>query len=226
MVDAIASLVCTDFRADEWGVDVTVAGSQKGLMMPPGMSFNAASGKARQIGESATLPRSYWDWRTRRGEHHYTWYCGTAPQQSVYGLREAIDMIMEEGLDQAFARHHRLAKMTRAAIEVWAEAGALELNALVDGEKSASVSTILVPEECDVERLHTVCRDRFNLSLGNGIGKLSGKAFRIGHMGNVNEPMIIGTIGAVEAGLDICGIPHGRGGAQAAVNAVSSMLDN
>jgi len=226
MVDAIASLICTDFRTDEWGVDVVVAGSQKGLMMPPGMSFTAANTKARQLGESSTLPRSYWDWRTRRGDHHYTWYCGTAPQQGVYGLREAIDMIMEEGLDQAFARHRRLAQMTRAAIEVWAEAGALELNALVDGEKSASVSTILIPEDLDVQQFHTVCRDRFNLSLGNGIGKLTGKAFRIGHMGNVNEPMIIGTIGSVEAGLEICGIPHGKGGAQAAVNALSSELDN
>ncbi len=222
MVDTIASLMTTDFRMDEWGVDVAVGGSQKGLMMAPGLSFTAAGERARQIGETTSLPRNYWDWRRRRDKHHYTWYCGTAPEHLVFGLRESIDMLNEEGLDNAFARHRRLARAVRAAIGVWAEAGALELNALDEDDAASSVSTILVADGIDTEPLHTHCRDNYDVALGYGLGRMEGKAFRIGHMGYVNEPMIIGTLGCVELGLEACAIPHGRGGVQAAIEVLAA----
>jgi len=224
MVDCIASLVTTDFRMDEWSVDVCVAAAQKGIMMAPGLSFTAASDKAWKIGETSDLPRNYWDWRSRRGKIHYTWYCGTGPVNMIYGLREAIDMITEEGLENAFERHHRLASAVRAAINVWAEGGALELNALDQADAANGTSTILVDETVETTALHDFCRERFNVSLGFGLGRMGGKAFRIGHMGHVNEPMVLGALGSVEAALRILGIPHGEGGVMAAVESLGAAL--
>ena len=222
MVDTVASLVTTEFRMDEWGVDVAVGGSQKGMMMPPGLSFTAASNKAQKIGETANLPRNYWDWRKRRGQSHYTWYCGTAPEHLIFGLREAIDMVIEEGLEGAHRRHQWLASAVRAAVEVWAKAGALELNAVVEEQKSNSISTILVADDIDVEQIHTVCRDHFDVALGYGLGQLDGRSFRIGHMGYVNAPMIIATLGCIETVFGTCGIPHGKGGIMAALDSLAN----
>jgi alanine-glyoxylate transaminase/serine-glyoxylate transaminase/serine-pyruvate transaminase len=217
MVDTVASLATTDFRMDEWRVDVAVGASQKGLMLPPGLGFTAASEKALRAGETATMPRRYWDWRERVLEHHYKWFCGTAPEHLVFGLREAIDMVQEEGLDAAFARHACLAEAVRRAVAVWCEAGALAFNALVPAERANSVTTILTPEGFDGDKVRTTCRERFDVALGGGLGRLQGRAFRIGHMGDINEPMVLGALAGVEAALRICGLPHGEGGVTAAI---------
>ncbi|MDP6344701.1 MAG: aminotransferase class V-fold PLP-dependent enzyme [Alphaproteobacteria bacterium] len=228
MVDVIASLACTDFRMDDWGVDVAVGGSQKDLMCPPGLGFTAASEKARRVGETSTMPRNYWDWsgRTVSQPEGYRWFCGTAPEHLIFALREAMDMLDEEGLEAAFARHRRLADCTRAAVEAWSAVGTMELNALVPAERSESITTIRVAEGIDPIALQTVLRDRFNVSLGFGLGQLQGKSFRIGHMGDVNEPMILGTLASVEAGFRILGIPHGEGGMAAAVASLAAAHKN
>jgi alanine-glyoxylate transaminase/serine-glyoxylate transaminase/serine-pyruvate transaminase len=217
MVDTVASLVTTDFRMDEWRVDVAVGASQKGLMLPPGLGFTAASEKALAACQTAIMPRRYWDWRERALAHHYKWFCGTAPEHLVFGLREAIDMVQEEGLEAAFARHARLAEAVRRAVAVWCEAGALAFNALVPEQRAQSVTTILTPEGFDGDRVRTVCRERFDVALGGGLGRLQGRAFRIGHMGDINEPMVLGALACVEAALEICGLPHGKGGVTAAI---------
>lgn len=218
MVDTIASLATTEFRMEEWRVDVAVAASQKGLMMIPGLSFTAVSDKALEAAESCTMPRRYWDWRQRKLEHHYNWYCGTPPEHLLFGLRASLDMVLEEGLEAAFRRHARLAEAVRRAVAVWAEAGALAFNAVVPEERADSVTTILVPEDVDGDALRIACREDFNVTLGAGLGRLGGRAFRIGHMGNVNEPMILGTLGAVEATLKRRGVPYRPGGATAAID--------
>lgn len=217
MVDTIASLGTTDFRMDEWGVDVAVAACQKALMTPPGLSFTAAGPRALEAARTATMPRDYWDWATRLEPESYRWFCGTAPEHLLFALREALDMIAEEGLEAGFRRQRRLAEASRAAVEVWAQGADLEFNALVPAERSDSVTTVLVHPEDGARRLLLTCRDRFNVSLGGGLGDLRGRAFRIGHMGDNNEPMILGTLGAIEAALLAGGFAHGEGGVQAAV---------
>jgi alanine-glyoxylate transaminase/serine-glyoxylate transaminase/serine-pyruvate transaminase len=217
LVDAVASLGAIDFRMDEWRVDVAVAASQKALMSPPGLSFTSVSPKALAAAERSGSPRYYWDWRKRRSEEWYDWFCGTAPEHLLFGLREAIDMVEEEGLEAIFARHARIARAVRAAVEVWSGAGAVELNARREAEASNSVSTVRVGKAFDAAVINDVCRERFNVSLGGGLGRLAGRAFRIGHMGDVNEAMIWGTLASVEAALSICGIPHRRGGVDAAI---------
>jgi alanine-glyoxylate transaminase/serine-glyoxylate transaminase/serine-pyruvate transaminase len=217
MVDAVASLAATDLRMDEWKVDVAVGASQKALMSPPGLSFVAASPKALEQADKATLPRHYWDWRRRLNEEAYMWFCGTAPEHLLFALRESIDMIQEEGLENIFRRHQRLADAVRAGIKVWAEAGAVELNALVPREQSNSVSTIRVDERYNAVAVRETCERELNTSLGGGLGRLKGKAFRIGHMGDFNEPMLLGALGSVELALEMCGVPHGKGSASAAI---------
>lgn len=217
MVDAVASLAATDLRMDEWKVDVAVGASQKALMSPPGLGFVAASQKAMEHSDKATLPRHYWDWRKRLDPEPYMWFCGTAPEHLLFALREAIDMIQEEGLENIFRRHQRLADAVRAGINVWAEAGAVELNALVAKEQSNSVSTIRVDERYSADNIRETCERQLNTSLGGGLGRFSGKAFRIGHMGDINEPMMLGALGSVELGLEMCGVPHGKGSVTAAI---------
>lgn len=217
LVDTIASLITTEFRMDDWGVDVAVGGSQKGLMMPPGLSFTAVSDKALAAHENATLPRNYWDWTGRRQKEGYRWFCGTPPIHMIFALREAINMVNEETLAGAFARHARLAEAVRRAVIQWGEAGTMELNALVPEQRANSVTTIRTAEDIDIVAFHEFCRDNFNLSLGFAIGDLMGKGFRIGHMGDLNEPMILGALGAVEAGFKACGIRHGENGVSAAI---------
>ena len=222
MVDAVASLAATDLRMDEWKVDVAIGASQKALMSPPGLSFVAASPKAMEASDKATLPRHYWDWRMRLDEEAYMWFCGTAPEHLLFALREAIDMIEEEGLENIFRRHQRLADAVRAGINVWAEAGALELNALVAKEQSNSVSTIRVDERYSAASIRETCENQLNTSLGGGLGRFSGKAFRIGHMGFINEPMMLGALGSVELGLEMCNIPHGEGSVTAAIKTLAN----
>jgi alanine-glyoxylate transaminase/serine-glyoxylate transaminase/serine-pyruvate transaminase len=217
MVDTVASLITTEYRMDDWGVDVTVAGCQKGIMMPPGISFTAASAKALKINQTASTSRQYWDWRSRRGDVHYKWYCGTGPINMIFGLREAIDMIMEETLEVAVKRHYRLARAVRAAVTQWASAGAIEINALIENQRANGVTTVLVDQNIDVESLVKHCRENYNVAISHGLGRLEGKSFRIGHMGFVNEAMVMGALASLELSFCKLEIPHGSGGVSAAI---------
>ncbi len=226
VTDVIASLACTDFRMDEWGVDIAIGGSQKGLMCPIGLGFNAVSQKARDVANAAGggSPRSYWDWQSRSmvRPEAYRWFSGTAPEHMIFGLREALDMLAEEGLDAAFARHARLGDATRAAVNAWATAGEMEINALIPEQRAESITTIRVGEGFYVKQFQSVLRDRFNVAVGGGLGQLEGKAFRIGHMGDINEPMILGTLASVESTFKILGIPHGEGALPAAIASLAA----
>jgi alanine-glyoxylate transaminase / serine-glyoxylate transaminase / serine-pyruvate transaminase len=218
VVDAIASLGTMPFDMDGWGVDVTVTGSQKGLMLPPGLSFIAANDKARAVHAKAGLTTPYWDWTFREGEEHYQKYCGTPPEHLLFGLRKSLDLLFEEGLENAFARHRLLAEAVRRAVAVWSERGALALNITEPAERANSVTTVLMADGRDPRPLIDWCNRKCGVVLGIGIGGLSGKALRIAHMGHVNAPMVLGTLGVVEAGLNALDIPHGKGGVQAAID--------
>ena len=224
MVDTIASLLTTDYPMSSWGADATVGAGQKGLMLPPGLGFCAVNEKAMRVCRDNPNPRNYWDWRERVDpDEFYLAFCGTAPEHLMFGLREAIDMIREEGEDAIFARHHRLSRAVHAAVDHWAGAGALENNAVNPDERSTSVTTILVDDAYDPMDIRIACRDRFNTGLGNGMGKIIKTSFRIGHMGDLNEPMILGALGAVEAGLKVAGVPYTPGGVEAAI---ASLTEN
>jgi alanine-glyoxylate transaminase/serine-glyoxylate transaminase/serine-pyruvate transaminase len=208
LVDTISSLASIDYRHDEWGVDVTVAGSQKGLMLPPGLSFNAVSAKALKAHESAKLPRAYWDWSDMLGPNRQGFFPYTPGTNLLYGLREAIAMLMEEGLDAVFARHARLAEATRRAVRGWG----LEILCLDPAEYSNSLTAVLMPQGHDADRFRQVVLENFDMSLGQGLTKLAGKVFRIGHLGGFNELMLMGTLAGVEMGLHLAGVPHRKGG--------------
>jgi len=213
MVDTISSLASIDYRHDEWGVDVTVAGSQKGLMLPPGLSFNAVSAKALATSTSATLPRSYWSWDDMLASGKSGFFPYTPATNLLYGLREAIAMLEEEGLANVLARHQRHAEATRRAVRAWG----LEVLALEPAEYSASLTAVLMPSGQDADRVRKVVLERFDMSLGTGLGKLAGKVFRIGHLGDFNDLMLIGTLAGVEMGLAIAGCPVRAEGVQAAM---------
>jgi alanine-glyoxylate transaminase / serine-glyoxylate transaminase / serine-pyruvate transaminase len=217
LVDTISSLGSMDFRTDEWGVDVVVAGSQKGLMLPTGMAFTAISGKALAAAATAKLPRVYWDWKRLLGEGSQAYWNGTAPVHFYYGLREALRMLDEEGLDNVFDRHRRLAEATRGAVRAWRSNDGPEVYASEPDAQSNSVTAVLVPDGSDADKVRQTAIDRFNVSLGGGLDRLKGRVFRIGHLGDLNEPMLLGTIAAVEMVLELCGIPHGKGGVDAAM---------
>lgn len=219
MVDAIASLATMPFEMDEWGVDVAVTCSQKGLMMPPGLSFVAVGKKALAAHGEAGLRTRYWDWTAREGELHYEKYCGTPPVHMLYGLRQSLDMLLAEGLENVFTRHRLLSQAVQAAVTVWGEAGALEFNITEAGERAPSVTTILTNGH-DPAALLDYCREKCGVVLGIGIGDLGGKAFRIAHMGHVNAPMVLGTLGVTETALTALDIPHGKGGVQAAIESL------
>lgn len=218
MVDTIASLACLEFRMDEWGVDVAMAASQKGLMCPPGIGFTACSEKAMHATQSSRLPRNYWDWRERMTEAQYIRFCGTAPIHMLYGLREALDMLAEEGLDNVIARHDRLAGAIRAAVDVWCSEGGMAYNALMPAQRSNSITAIRVPPGYDAEEVRTVAREDFQVAMGGGLEQLKGDVFRIGHMGDLNEPMALGAVAGIEATLQQLDVPHGRGGVAAAID--------
>jgi alanine-glyoxylate transaminase/serine-glyoxylate transaminase/serine-pyruvate transaminase len=218
LVDTISSLGSIDFRMDEWGVDVTVAGSQKGLMLPPGLSFNAVSAKALAAQSQARLPRSYWDWSDMLKANATGFFPYTPATNLLYGLREALDMLFEEGLEQIFARHDRHAAATRAAVEAWG----LDVLCQDPAAQSSALTAVLLPEGHDADRLRRIILERFDMSLGTGLGRLAGKVFRIGHLGSFNDLMLAGTLAGVEMGLGLAGIPHKRGGVIAALDRLAA----
>ena len=218
MVDCIASLATMPFDMDGWRVDVAVTGSQKGLMTPPGLSFVAAGPSAVAAHRTAGLRTRYWDWTEREGEQHYQKYCGTPPEHLLFGLRRALDLLREEGLDNVLRRHRLLAEAVRRAVAVWAEGGILDFNITAPPERADSVTTVLMAEGQDPKPLLEFCAQRCGVVLGVGIGPLSGRALRIAHMGHVNAPMILGTLAALEVALVALDIAHGKGGLQAAID--------
>jgi alanine-glyoxylate transaminase/serine-glyoxylate transaminase/serine-pyruvate transaminase len=218
MVDAVASLGCMPFEMDAWGVDVAMSGSQKGLMTPPGLSFVAAGSRARAVHETADLRTPYWDWTAREGDVHYQKYAGTPPEHLMFALRRALDMLLAEGLENVFLRHRLLAEAVRRAVDVWSQGQAIGFNVVEPAERSDTVTTVLIGDGHEPRPLVDYCNKKCGVVLGIGIGDLSGKAFRIAHMGHVNAPMVLGTLGVIEVGLKALGIPHGSGGAQAAID--------
>ena len=217
MVDAVASLACMPFEMDEWGIDVAMSGSQKGLMAPPGLGFVAANERAREVHKTANLRTPYWDWTEREGSEHYRKYAGTAPVHLLFALRQAIDMLFDEQLENVFLRHRLLGEAVRRAVGVWAEGQVLGFNVVEPNERSNTVTTVMMSNGYDPVALHNYCKEKCGVVLGVGIGELAGQAFRIAHMGHVNAPMILGTLGVIEVGLNALGIPHGKGGTEAAI---------
>ncbi|MET0876950.1 MAG: aminotransferase class V-fold PLP-dependent enzyme [Tardiphaga sp.] len=215
MVDAVASLATMPFEMDAWGIDVAMSGSQKGLMAPPGLGFVAANDRARAVHKTADLRTPYWDWTEREGPEHYHKYSGTAPVHLLFAQRQAIDMLFDETLANVFLRHRLLAEAVRRAVTVWSEGQVLNFNIIDPAERSDTVTTVAM---ADPGPLLAYCKNKCGVILGVGIGDLSGKAFRIAHMGHVNAPMILGTLGVIEMGLQALGIPHGKGGTEAAIN--------
>ena len=213
MVDTISSLGSIDYRQDEWGVDVTVGGSQKGLMLPPGLAFNALSDKALRACQTAGLSTSYWDWEAVIQANEKGFFPYTPATNLLFGLSASVSMLLEEGLENVFARHARLGEAARCAVKAWG----LELVCVEPAEYSNSLTAVMVPEGYDADALRQTILEKFNLSLGNGLSKLQGKVFRIGHLGDFNELMLAGTLSGVEMGLDVAGVPHQAGGVQAAL---------
>jgi alanine-glyoxylate transaminase / serine-glyoxylate transaminase / serine-pyruvate transaminase len=217
LVDTISSLASMDYRHDEWRVDVTVSCSQKGLMLPPGLGFNAIGPEALARSKTAQLPRSYWDWHPMLADNVSGFFPYTPSTNLLYGLREAIAMLLEEGLPAVFARHRRHAEATRRAVRAWG----LELVALNAEEYSDSLTAIMIPEGHDADAVRRIALERFNLALGTGLGKLKGKAFRIGHLGDFNDLMLAGTLSGVEMSLAAANVPFTRGGVTAALESLA-----
>ncbi len=219
MVDTISSLASIDYRHDEWGVDVTVAGSQKGLMLPPGLSFNAVSDKALAASKSAKLPRSYWNWEEMIAANKDGWFPYTPATNLLYGLRVALKILLEEeGLENVFKRHDRHAEAARRAVRAWG----LEILCLNPAEYSSALTAVLMPEGHSEIRFRELVLERFNLSLGSGLTKLRDKVFRIGHLGDFNDLMLCGTLCGIEMGLELAQVPHKKGGADAAMDYLTS----
>jgi len=214
MVDTISSLGSMDYRHEEWGVDVTVGGSQKGLMLPPGLGFNAVSDKALAAAETARLARSYWDWKPMVASNETGFFPFTPATNLLFGLNESVHMLLEDGLDAVFARHARLAEATRRAVAAWG----LEMVAADPAQRSNSLTAIFLPDGHDADAFRKGVLERFNMSLGNGLGRLQGKAFRIGHLGDFNDLMLAGTLAGVEMGLNLASVPFNQGGVAAALN--------
>ena len=213
MVDTISSLASVDYRHDEWGVDVTVAGSQKGLMLPPGLSFNAVSNKAMKASESAGLIRSYWSWAEMAGPNDTGYFPYTPATNLLYGLNESINILHEEGLENVFARHARHGAAARAAVEAWG----LEVLCNKASDRSPVLTAVMVPEGHSADNFRSVTLRNYDMSLGNGLSKVADRVFRIGHLGDFNDLMLIGTLAGVEMGLRDAGVPYRVGGVQAAM---------
>ena len=216
IVDTISSLASIDYRHDEWGVDVTAAGSQKGLMLPPGLGFNAVSDKALAAAKSSKMPKAYWDWEPMLKNMASGFFPYTPATNLLYAMREALAMLHEEGLTEVFARHQRHGDATRAAVRGWG----LEVLCEDPREYSNSLTAILMPDGHDADRLRTLILEKFDMSLGTGLGKLAGRAFRIGHLGSFNDLMLAGTLCGVEMGLRLAGVPHTDGGVMAALDSL------
>ena len=215
-VDAVSSLASIDLRQDEWGIDVVVAGSQKGLMLPPGMSFNSISEKALAASQRASLTKSYWSWGPMLLANAQGFFTYTPSTNLIFGLRESLRMLEDDGLDQGFARHHRLADAARAAVRAWG----LEILCNFEPERSPVVTTVVMPDGCDSDEFRRIVMDRLNLSLGAGLGRLKGRVFRIGHLGDFNELMLMGTLCGVEMGFALAGVPFKASGAAAAMESL------
>lgn len=224
LVDTISSLASYDFRMDEWGVDLVIGGSQKGLMLPPGMSFTAINARAWEVSLKARCPRRYWDWRTMVEGEKQLRFCGTAPIPFFYGLEASLDMIEEEGLENVFARHRRLAQATRAAVRAWgavsSHGGGPEIYPLDAEGASDSLTAVLCPAGHDADKVRAIASGKYSVALGRGLGALQGRVFRIGHMGDLNEPMVLGALAGIELALAEAGMPHARGGVEAAMDAL------
>jgi alanine-glyoxylate transaminase/serine-glyoxylate transaminase/serine-pyruvate transaminase len=218
MVDTISSLASIDYRHDEWEVDVTVAGSQKGLMLPPGLSFNAVSEKALSANKNAKLGRSFWDWQDMLDANASGFFPYTPATNLIYGLREALSMLQEEGLPNVFLRHDRHAEATRTAVQAWG----FDIVCENPCEYSSSVTAVFMPHAHDADQLRRIVLERFDMSLGSGLSKLAGKVFRIGHLGSFNDLMLAGTLGGIEMGLQLAGVPHRDGGVTAALRFLTS----
>ena len=218
MVDAVSSLCAMELLHDAWGVDVTISGSQKGLMLPPGLSFAAVSRKALEAHENAGLRRSYWDWSAMLTSNESGYFPYTPATNLLYGLDEALTMLNEEGLENTLKRHARLAKATRAAVAAWG----LENFCLEESGFSSAQTTVKMPDGTDADALRKIILERFDMSLGSGLGKLRGDVFRIGHMGDINELMVAGTLCGIEMGLGLAGVPHRPGGVRAALEVWST----
>jgi len=214
LVDTISSLASLDYRHDEWGVDVTVACSQKGLMLPPGLGFNAISQKALAASKKAGLSHSYWNWEDMLASNKTGFFPYTPATNLLYGLKEAIDMLLEEGLENVFARHARHGEATRRAVRAWG----LEIQCLDEREYSGVLTAVRLPEGHNADAFRKTVLEHFNMSLGNGLSKLQGKVFRIGHLGDFNDLSLCGTLAGVEMGLGLAGVPHNKGGIQAAMD--------
>ncbi|MEP2030120.1 MAG: aminotransferase class V-fold PLP-dependent enzyme [Paracoccaceae bacterium] len=217
MVDTISGLASLDYQHDEWGVDVTVSGSQKGLMLPPGLSFNAASAKAMAAHKSATLQRSYWDWAEMVGPNKTGYFPYTPATNLLYGLNEAVDMLHEEGLENVFARHARHGAAARAAVRTWG----LEVLCATQGQESGVLTAVKLPEGHSADAFRATTLKEYDISLGNGLSKVADKVFRIGHLGDFNDLMLVATLAGVEMGLKQANIPHETGGVQAAMALLS-----
>ena len=217
MVDTISSLASIDYRHDEWGVDVGIGGSQKGLMLPPGLGFNAISEKALAASKSARMPRSYWDWQAMLANNKNGLFPYTPATNLLYGLRESLAMLHEEGLDNVLRRHRRHGEATRAAVRAWR----LEVLCLNPAEYSSSSTSVVLPPGQNADELRKLILEQFNMSLGNGLGRLAGKVFRIGHLGDFNDLMLAGTLSGIEMGLELAGVPHHKGGVQAALDSLA-----
>ena len=217
-VDTVASLGCIPFDMDGWGVDVAMSASQKGLMTPPGLAFVAVNDRAREAHQKADMRTPYFDWTAREGHEHYQKYAGTPPVHLLFALRCALDLIAKEGLDNIYLRHRLLAETVRRAVAVWAQSNTIAFNVLNPSERSDTVTSILVSGTPTANELRAYCSQKCGVVLGTGIGALSGQAFRIAHMGHINAPMVLGTLSVVEVALHALGIPHGKGGMQAAID--------
>ena len=212
MVDTISGLASMNYEHDNWGVDVTISGSQKGLMLPPGISFNAISEKALNISKKTGMRRSYWDWQEQIKMNETGFFPYTPATNLLYGLKESIKMLEEEGLEKIFKRHDRHAKATRIAVQSWG----LEVYCLEEKNHSSVLTAVLVPDKYNADHLRKIILENFNMTLGNGLSKLQGKVFRIGHLGDFNDLMLLGTLNGIEMGLSMSNIPHQKGGVEKA----------
>ncbi|MFT6556310.1 pyridoxal-phosphate-dependent aminotransferase family protein [Sneathiella sp.] len=222
MVDTIASLGTMEFSMDDWGVDVAVAAAQKGLMSPPGLSFNAASPRAMELHQKANLRTAYWDWTARMGKVHYQKYAGTPPEHLLFALRQSMDLLFEETLEAAIHRHSLLAGATAAAVSKWSEPGVLQFNITKAEERASAVTTVLFEKGYSPDTLREYCDEKCGVVVGITIGALEGQGIRIAHMGYANAPMLLGTLSVIEMGLKALNIPHGEGGTQAAIEFLAS----
>ncbi|MEO6959437.1 MAG: aminotransferase class V-fold PLP-dependent enzyme [Burkholderiaceae bacterium] len=222
MVDTISSLASVDYRHDEWGVDVTVSGSQKGLMLPPGLSFNAISAKALAASQTSKLPRSYWDWHSMLEINPTGYFPYTPATNLLYGLHEALEQLFEEGLDNVFARHIRHGEATRRAVRAWG----LEILCANPAEYSPALTAVIMPKGHSADAFRKVVLEHFNMSLGQGLSKLKDTVFRIGHLGDLNDLSLCGTLAGVEMGLSVAKVPHQKGGAQAAIDYLAQVASS